>query len=199
MTPIYRMVHIDNLPLLLEWGGDYASNRCRERGLAKRPIHHENIMERRKDRDVSCGPGGTLADYVPFYFRVRTPMLYSIYRGNVEGCQNEREIVILRSYVETIAEAGLGFVFTNGHAVIAYTQIFDDLNALPSLPWDAIRGKYWNDYEDGRCDCQSEFLVRDFFPLSLVDQIGVFDEDARAHCAALTGCPSVAVERAWYF
>lgn len=199
MTPIYRMIHIDNLPLLLEWGGDHASNRCHEQGLAKRPIHHENIMDRRQDREVTCGPGGTLADYVPFYFRTRTPMLYSIYRGNVAGCQNESEIVILRSYAERVQQAGLGFVFTNGHAVIAYTQFFDDLNQLPSLPWQAIRARYWNDIFDGKCQCQSEFLVRDFFPMSLVNQVGVFDEATRVHCAALTGCPPVAVERSWYF
>ncbi|MCC5848726.1 MAG: DUF4433 domain-containing protein [Verrucomicrobia bacterium] len=109
------------------------------------------------------------------------------------------EIVILRSYAESVAHAGLGFVFTNGHAVMAYTQFFDDLAQIPSLPWDAIRAKYWNDFVDGRCDCQSEFLVRDFFPLCLVDHIGVFDEDARARCSALSGCPAVAVERTWFF
>ena len=107
--------------------------------------------------------------------------------------------MILRSSAEAVQQAGLGFVFTNGHAVIAYTRIFDDLNQLPSLPWQAIRGKYWNNFVDGRCDCQSEFLVRDFFPMSLVDQIGVFDEATREQCAAMTDCPSVAVERSWYF
>jgi hypothetical protein len=98
-----------------------------------------------------------------------------------------------------VAQAGLGFVFTNGHAVMAYTHFFDDLAQLPSLPWQAIRAKYWNDFVDGRCDCQSEFLVRDFFPLRLVDHIGVFDEAARVQCSALTGCPPVAVESSWFF
>jgi len=199
MTPVYRMVHIDNLPFLLEWGGDYATHQCQIRGLTKRPIHHENIMNQRQSRAVTCGPGGTLADYVPFYFRTKTPMLYAIKCGQVKGCADQREIVILRSYAESVTQAGLGFVFTNGHAVIAYTQFFDDLAQIPSLPWQAIRAKYWNEHFDGKCRCQSEFLVRDFFPMSLVDHIGVFDEAARARCSALSGCPPVAVESSWFF
>ena len=32
---------------------------------------------------MPCGPGGTIHDYVAFYFAPRAPMLYAIYKGNV--------------------------------------------------------------------------------------------------------------------
>jgi len=112
---------------------------------------------------------------VPFYFGPRSPMLYAIKNGKVDGCNDQREIIYLVSTAEAVAEAGLPFVFTNGHAIIGYVDHFNRLEDLENVPWDVIRAKYWNNFEDGRCKRQSEFLVYDFFPLSLVGSIGVFN------------------------
>lgn len=48
-------------------------------------IAHQNIQDRRAYRQVPFDPGGVLHDYVPFYFAPRSPMLYTISRGNVVG------------------------------------------------------------------------------------------------------------------
>lgn len=203
MTPIYRMIHLDNLSNLLEWGGDYSANQCAARNLTKRAIHHAHIMERRQSRTVSCGPGGTLADYVPFYFRSRSPMLYAIQGGQVEGCRTQSDIVILQTTAERVVELGLGFVFTDGHAVIAYSEFFAELGDLKRVPWAAVNARYWNDHVDGKFKCQAEFLVRDFLPWKCVKKVGVFDESKRESITAMLKTHDhpidVTVERGWYF
>jgi hypothetical protein len=130
MTPIYRMTHFDNLSKLLDWGGDYAPHKCIDLGLTKQTIHHGHIMDSREGREVTCSAGGSLTDYVPFYFRSRSPMLYAIKGGQVEGYAGQRDLIFLKTTAEAVAEAGHDYAFTNGHAVIEYAEFFDDLGDL---------------------------------------------------------------------
>ncbi|MFP4204125.1 MAG: DUF4433 domain-containing protein [Opitutales bacterium] len=197
------MIHIDNLPKLLEWGGDYAPNQCSARGLTKRTIHHAHIMDRRHSRSVPCEGGGNLADYIPFYFRKRSPMLYAIRGGQVEGYSGQKDILFLQSTAERVAGAGVEFAFTNGHAVIQYAEFFDRLSDLDQVPWDAVQTRYWNDIFDGKFKCQAEFLIKDFFDLDLVEKIGVYDEPMKEQVEGLFRRAGksllVTTEPEWYF
>lgn len=202
-TRIYRMIHIENLPRLLEWGGDWAQSEAKRRALSKRPIHHTEIMDARERAHISVEPRGVVADYVPFYFGPRSPMLYAIKQGKVDGCKDQKEIIYLVSTAEAVAEANLPFVFTNGHAIIGYVDHFNRLEDLPKVPWDVIKAQYWNNHTDGRCKRQSEFLVRDFFPLSLVGGIGVANEKRLAEVEAILTAAKISVQvkvcNQWYF
>jgi len=202
-TRIYRIVHIDNLPRLLEWGGDWSQNQATKRGLSKRPIHHTGIMDARERTQIAVEPFGVVADYVPFYFGPRSPMLYAIKKGKVEGCTDQHEIVYIESTAEKVAEAGLPFVFTNGHAIIGYVDHFNRLEDLEKVPWDAIQARYWNNIEDGRCKRQSEFLGRDFFPLALVDRFCVANGARLAQAEKIMQAAGAAfnvnVCNEWYF
>lgn len=202
-TQIYRMIHVENLPRLLEWGGDWSQNQATQRGLSKRPIHHTDIMDARQRATIDVPPRGVVADYVPFYFGPRSPMLYAIKNGKVEGCKDQKEIIYLVSSAEAVAEAKLPFVFTDGHAIIGYVNHFNRLEDLPKVPWDAIRAQYWNNLVDGRCKRQSEFLVRDFFPLPLVGGIGVANEKRKAEVEEVLGAAEISMQvkvcSGWYF
>ena len=50
-------------------------------------LQHEagdrEIKARRRRQIIDASPGGVVADYVPFYFAPRSPMMYSISRGDV--------------------------------------------------------------------------------------------------------------------
>ncbi|MEO1609407.1 MAG: DarT ssDNA thymidine ADP-ribosyltransferase family protein [Pseudomonadota bacterium] len=52
-------------------------------------------MAKRKHRNVPCIPGGTLSDYVPFYFTPFTPMLYNIKTRYGGVSQNPMEDIII--------------------------------------------------------------------------------------------------------
>jgi hypothetical protein len=72
---IFRIVHRNNLD-------DVLSNGCRCRNDAADhkyvEIGNQELIQRRNGRTIPCAPGGTLSDYVPFYFTPYSPMLYNI-------------------------------------------------------------------------------------------------------------------------
>lgn len=165
---IYHITHIDNLESILSEGGLLAYNIMLETQTNYTNIAYQNIQDRRATNDVPCGGGGVLHDYVPFYFAPRSPMPYTISRGNVENyTQGQAAVIHLVSSIENIEAEDLCFVFTDGHAVMTFTDFFDDLNYLGAIDWDVMESRYWNDTNednDRKRRRQAEFLVRYFFP-----------------------------------
>jgi hypothetical protein len=78
---IYHIVHVDNLASIVadKWLWPDAVMVQRQ-GAAV--IANKEIKTDRLRLPVSCHPGTCVGDYVPFYFRPRSVMLYVIYRGN---------------------------------------------------------------------------------------------------------------------
>lgn len=177
MTAIYHITHIRNLPLILQDGFLWCDNEKTARHLNPVGIAHEHIKRRRAARDVTACRGGTLADYVPFYFAPRSPMLYTIHKGNVENYREGQEPVLhLVSSTERVAASGLPFTFTNGHAEMLTSSFYEDLADLNKVDWSVMRSHYWNDTaNDGnrKWRRQAEFLVHNNFPVSLAEEIGV--------------------------
>jgi hypothetical protein len=141
---IYHITHIHNLESIISEGGLLAYNAMRAAKTQYTNIAYENIQDRRATTYVPCGRGGVLHDYVPFYFAPRSPMLYTINRGNVTNyTQGQAAVIHLVSSIENIESAGLDFVFTDGHAVMTFTDFFDDLNYLGAIDWDVMESRYW--------------------------------------------------------
>lgn len=92
---IFRLIHRDNMPHLLTEGCHCKSSR---NGKGYVQIGNQELIERRTTRAVPRAPGGTLSDYVPFYFTPYSPMLYNIKTG-YNGIQKRPmgEVVILIS------------------------------------------------------------------------------------------------------
>lgn len=84
-TPIYHITPINNLTGILAAGGLNCNSTLRRDRTAYTNIAHDHIQDRRSHTFVPLAPGGTLHDYVPFYFAPRSPMLYSIATGYVAG------------------------------------------------------------------------------------------------------------------
>jgi hypothetical protein len=58
-----------------------------------------------------------VADYVPFYFAPRSPMLYKLHKGGVPNYTNGQDpLVYLVSSAEAVAASGASFVFSGGVA-----------------------------------------------------------------------------------
>ena len=207
-TQILRLVHIDNLPVLLRRGGLHAPNHVPNDGLAYRTIHNVEIQRERHARQIPCGPGGTLHDYVPFYFGPHSPMLLQLKTGQVEGYDEGQEpLLYLATTAQTVAESGVGYVFSDGHGIKKITGWFDDLGQLDKVDWDVARAKQWNDTlddPDRKRRKQAEFLVHRFCAWGLLQGIGVIDEPTAARVAgildeiATTPRPVVKVKRGWY-
>lgn len=207
-TPIYHITHINNLTSILKSGGLIANGRLRRQGINYLDIAHEGIQDRRARTCVPCGAGRVLHDYVPFYFAPRSPMLYAIHRGNVKAYQQgQRPVIHLVSEAEAIEAEDLAFAFTDGHAVIHYTQFFDDLNELDYvIDWEIMQERYWRDTEedgDRTRRRQAEFLVYQFCPWTLITEIGVINSTTQTQVQQIlqnfNHQPTVRVYSNWYY
>jgi hypothetical protein len=207
MPPIYHITHLRNLAPIL-------GHRClwcdRERlgqGLVSVGIAYQHIKDRRARKRVPVGRGGTLADYVPFYFAPRSPMLYAIHKGQVPSYDSgQSSVVHLVTSTEAVIAEPLPFVFTNGHADMAFSRFYDDLRDLDQVDWAIMGERYWNDTpEDGdrKRRRQAEFLVYRSLPWHLVAEIGVISravaEEVGTALEAAEHRPPVVVRPGWYY
>lgn len=207
MPLIYHITHLDNLQGILREGGLWCDDRCSRQGLAPVNIAYGDLKARRAMRQVPVGPGGTLAHYVPFYLAPRSPMLYAIHKGYVQGYQGGQEPVVhLVAEVEQVRERGLPFVFSDGHAAEQVTQFYVDLKDLVRIDWAIMKERYWNNTdEDGdrKRRRQAEFLVHHFFPWDLFQRIGVLTQSVSEQVGRLLTRaphkPRVNVEPGWYY
>lgn len=85
MTDIYHLTHVRHLAAILAEDGLHCDAMVGRRRLSTVSIAHESLKAKRARTLVPVPPGGYLCDYVPFYFAPRSPMLYAISRGRVEG------------------------------------------------------------------------------------------------------------------
>lgn len=206
-TCIYHITHINNLVSILRSGGLIANSRLRYGGINYLDMAHDSIQERRARTPVPCSVGGFLHDYVPFYFAPRSPMLYTIDRGNVEGyAEGQTPVIHLVCEVDTIEAQGLAFAFTDGHAVMAYSDFYDDLKSLALIDWDLMDSRYWFDTADDpnrKCRRQAEFLIHQFCPWSLISKIGVINNQIQTQVHQIlqnSNCSiPVEIRRDWYY
>ena len=207
MTEIYHITHIRNLPNIIRDGGLWCDHVVSERNLAHVSIAYSHIKDRRSTKQVPCSVRGVLADYVPFYFAPRSPMLYTINRGNVKGyTDGQPPILHLVSSIEAVQKENLHFAFSDGHAPMDISRFFDDLTYLDQIDWEIMKAKYWADtMEDGDRSRrrQAEFLVHQFFPLYLIEEIGVINKaiarDVSILFKAETRKPVLKIAPTWYY
>ena len=206
-VPIFRLMHIENLSIGLRRGGLHAPNNIPSDGLKYKTIHNIDIQNERGAWHITCGPKGVIHDYVPFYFGMRSPMLFQLCTGLVEGyAEGQDPLIYVVSTVESIHGAALPFVFSDGHGIAAYTQWYDKLADLGKIDWEAVHARYWNctvEDPDRQRRKQAEFLVYRFCPWELVHEIGVLNESARAKVISIISnyCAStpVQIHREWYY
>lgn len=208
-TPIYRFIHIDNLHVCLQRDGLHAPNHTPDDGLVYKTIHNVDIQRQRKIREIHHGPGGVIHDYVAFYFGYLSPMMLQLKTGQVEGYDEGQEpLIYLVSTAQAIANSGTGYVFSDGHAVAAFTHWYDDLANLDKVDWNMVYQHYWADNiedPDRQRRKQAEFLVHRFCDWSLIEEIAVINERMKSQVMNIIGrFPSklhrtVQVRRQWYY
>lgn len=208
-TPIYRIIHVDNLHIYLRRQRMHAPNHTPTDGLVYRTIHDEDVQLSRRATCVPCGRRGTVRDYVPFYFGPRSPMLYRLHTSyRVRYAEGQRPLLYLVATAQAVADAGRPFVFSDGHGLAAFTSWFDDLRKLDRLDWPTIYAEWWRDTPDDmdrQRRKQAEFLVHHWCPWPVVHEIAVLNEEAKQRVEDILAqyppaCrPLVAVRPSWYY
>ena len=114
---IMHFTHVNNLPGVLVTGYLQADNLVDRSSALKVEAADLDIKAVRKSAQVPLAPYGCVADYVPFYFAPRSPMLYKLHKGRVPNYTNGQDpLVYLVSSAEAVAASGASFVFSGGVA-----------------------------------------------------------------------------------
>lgn len=202
---IFRITHAANVPWILANGLHSRSSQTQDPSF--RGIGHTEIIARRTARIVPVPPGGTLADYVPFYFTPWSPMLYNIKTGYQGFPQLPMsEVVLLVASLRRLAAAGSTFLFTDRHAVLETTRFHSDLNDLQAVDWSLLQARDFK-RDPRRPDklerYQAEALIHRHLPVAQLEGIACYDEvrcsDIRAEAARLGLSMKTIVNREWFF
>lgn len=186
---VYRIVPIANLQHNLEHG-----LHCKNAGIADPNyvgIGHGDIIDRRNGMVVKCYPETVVNDYVPFYFSIRTPMLYNIVTGYGVNRVPQEDIIYLCCWVRDLATTDFQWCYTNGNAAQKITKFFRDLkNIETKVDWHSVWTTNFRDNnadgdEDRKRKKHAEFLVKDHVPRDLITDIVVLNNRAKERVEAI--------------
>lgn len=146
-------------------------------------IGDSDLIAKRNNYDVGIDPpGGSLGEYVPFYFGRLSPMLLNIKTGYREITKRpQSDIVYLICKVDDILEHCDEWCFTDGHAKTRITTFYNDLADLSEVYWDKVDLRYWNSTEDDfdrMRHKQAEFLVKGHVPVECIAKVVTYNNEA---------------------
>jgi hypothetical protein len=199
---IYRITHRDNLPWILDNGLHCKSSQTTDPAYVD--IGHPELIEKRSQHIVTGAPGGTLADYVPFYFTPFSPMAYNIKTGRNGICKRgNAELVIVFSSLHNLQEANIPFLFTDRHAISA-TQNYSDLTNLDQIDWPSLQQRNFKKDDLERFKrYQAETLVHKHLPMDAALGFVCYNDYTtsvlRANIEARGLTIPVAKRPKWYF
>jgi ssDNA thymidine ADP-ribosyltransferase, DarT len=202
---IFRIVHRCNIPWILGNGLHCRNSDAFDPNYVD--IGNAELIDKRNGHPVPCPPGGTLSDYVPFYFTPFSPMLYNIKTGwgGLPKRKND-EIVILISSLKVLKDRGIKFIFTDRHAYLRAARFFSDMSDLSAVDWDILqRRDFKQDPEDpGKFErYQAEALVHKALPCDGLLGIACYDDatvGAMRRLVEERGLElRIVARRGWYF
>ncbi len=137
---IFRITHIANVAWILSNGLYCKSAEITDSNFVQ--IGNSELISKRATRDVPVPPGGSLSNYVPFYFTPFSMMMYNIVTGygGIRQFPN-RDIVILVSSLRSLQDSGIEAVFTDRHAYLKTARFFDSLDKLSEIDWVLLQQK----------------------------------------------------------
>ena len=202
---IFRVTHMDNLPWILDHGVHCKASNVQDPNFVE--IGNADLIQKRPGKRVPIAPGGTLDQYIPFYFTPCSPMLYNIRTGrNNVTLRPSRELVLLVTSLRTLATHGVPFVFSDRHAFMCFATFSCALDDLNGLAWD-----YWQ-RQDFRRDpdnpekmerYQAEALVHRHLAVERIAAISCSNEPEQARISGMVrNCGQkieVICRRHWFF
>jgi hypothetical protein len=179
---IFRITHVANVPWILDHGGLHCRN-SGEHDPGFVNIGNPSLIERRAKRSVPISPGGTLSDYVPFYFTPFSIMMYNIHTGYGGITRRENaELVFLISSVHQLRKLGLTFIYTDQHAYPVETEFYDGSGDLRQIDWRLLQERDFktSDADPGKqLRYQAETLVHHRVPLEAILGIACYNDAVR--------------------
>ena len=135
---IFRVTHISNVPWTLNNGLHCKNSNVSDPNFVQ--IGNPELISKRTTRNVPIPPGGTLSDYVSFYFTPHSMMMYNITTGygGIRQFPNS-EIVIMVTSLCDLVNHGVISVYTDRHAYLSAAQFYSSLDDLEKIDWDLLQ------------------------------------------------------------
>ena len=207
---IYHISHLSNLANIVASGKLVSDARRIASRLNCLLVGMSTFKKRRLEEiEVTCHPGRTVGQFVPYYFCPRSIMLYILHMGNhpelnYEGGQ--QPIIHLQCYLNTVIRwaktNGVPWAFSDRNAGSYLANFYNTPTDLDKIDWSSVKARDFRDSQvkEGK---QAEFLVLDSFPWKLIEKIGTINTTiSRQVKTAITGNghqPVIAEEPSWYF
>jgi len=178
---VFRMVHIQNIAYISKVGIVHKDSRNANPNYVN--LGDVSVIDRRNK--IRLGNGRYIGDYIPFYFGVRTPMLYVIQNGfNGVAKVSPQNIVYVVVKIQDIINKNVKCVFTDGHAIEKASTLYDanDLSNIDTYISEVdVYAKYWNktDDTDLKRRKEAELLVDGDLDSSLICGYVVYNDVAK--------------------
>ena len=188
---IFHITAICNVESIAKSKKLYANAVLQKKKIEYGNIAYQGAQGKRATKMVAKPPGGFIHDYVPFYFAPRSPMLFTINKGNVADCPyRQQDIVHFMTTVEAVIADQLPYVFYDYNATLSIATCYSHVKNLDKIDWDLIHElpcmdgycRYWHSilgnprYILRQRTRQAEFLVHKSVPLKLIAMVGAFNE-----------------------
>jgi hypothetical protein len=202
---IFRITHVDNVPWILDHGLHCRNSDVRDPNF--REIGNRDLIAKRLQHPIPVEPGGTLADYVPFYFTPWSPMQMNIVTG-YQGTPHTpaSDIAFLVSSVPTLDANRLVYVLTDRHAYLATARFATDSRGLKNVDWGILQARDFerSDDDPGKVErYQAEALVHKHLPVEAIQGIVVRDQGPKSEVKAELQRRSLSIKLFdkpdWYF
>ncbi|NEA35324.1 DUF4433 domain-containing protein [Streptomyces sp. SID13031] len=206
-TAVMHFTRVEHVAAMVQHGL-MSDNEAQALGLLRFEVGNVGIKERRRRRPVTVPPGGFVADYVPFYYAPRSPMMSAIHHGAVptykDGCDR---IVYLVSSLERLASHRLHVIMTDRNAVLDLTDFRDFGRGVEDefIDWELMQATYWNNtdqFPDRKERRMAECLVYPRAPWGVVEYIVTKSPAVRDELAQVVAgsCNTpINVGPRWYF
>lgn len=201
-TLLYHITDIGNIAEIARQGGLFSDGAMRRSGHKPQEIGYSHIKDRRlTSYRVPCVESKFVGEFVPFYYCPRSPMLFTINKGNTGlPAGNQKQILHLVTNVDYALQTKRRWAISDGNAGADHALFSNDLASLDGLDWDLIGSDSWGGKTHRK---MAEFLVEDYFPWSHIHHIGCYNAAAVQSVELMLKNfehrPKVAIHQNWYY
>ena len=204
---IVHLTSVENLASIWDAGALLAPSQIPD-SVQIDELGSRRIKERHAEGEVPCSAGGVVADYVPFYYSARSPMLFFAHTGNSLSpfTSGQADLVHLVSHIDVALDHGCTIAIADRNATLVLAEFSDDRDDLDDLvDWTLQNQRFWNntpEQPDRMERRMAEFLVHDRLPIDAILGVVAMDDSRESRVLdALAGYDDVAVHvnRDWYY
>lgn len=183
MNYLYRLVHIDNIPLVMADG--IVAPPLRKEDVRYVSIGNPELVAKRNDDVVTTIHGTTfrIGDFVPFYFYARMPMLYNIQHGYGVPKVTPENLVYVVVPIQSIMDSDLLCYFSDGHAlnrnIVHFYERQDVARMDDLLDKESILSNDWGNDSLIGIRKQAEFFVGGIVEPNNIYRLICYNESAK--------------------